>query len=33
MSLVDQIKIIPLLDALRLQKISDEEHFSAQYSD
>lgn len=33
MSLVDQIKIIPLLDTLRLQKISDEEYFSEQYSD
>lgn len=32
-NLVDQIKITPLLDTLRLQKIDDETYFSAKYSD
>ena len=30
--MVDNIKIIPLLDTLRLQKIDDSEYFSKKYS-
>ncbi len=33
MNLIEDIKITPLLDTLRLQKISDAEYFSTEYSD